>query len=105
MPWIHIDDLVEEMLFAARERQVSGPLNGTAPRPVTNLEFTKTLGRVLGRPTFMPAVPALVLKTLVGEFAEVLLASQRAIPRAALAAGFAFRFHELELALCEVLRR
>ena len=57
MPWIHIDDLVELMLFAAREPSLSGPLNGTAPHPVTNREFTKTLGRVLGRPTFMPAVP------------------------------------------------
>src|SRR5207244_3694464 len=56
MPWVHIDDLVELMLFAARQPSLNGPVNGVAPRPVTNREFTKTLGRVLGRPTFMPAV-------------------------------------------------
>jgi len=105
MPWIHIDDLVEEMLFAAREPSLNGPLNGTAPHPVTNREFTKTLGRVLGRPTFMPAVPPIALKLLIGDFGEVLLTSQRALPRAALAAGFAFRFAELEPALREVLHR
>jgi uncharacterized protein len=105
MPWIHIDDLVELMLFAGREPKLNGPLNGTAPHPVTNREFTQTLGRVIGRPTFMPAVPPLALKLLVGDFGEVLLSSQRALPRAALAAGFAFRFSELEPALRDVLHR
>ncbi len=105
MPWIHIDDLVEEMLFAARERSLSGPINGVAPHPVTNREFTKTLGSVLGRPTFMPAVPPFALKLLVGEFGQVLLASQRALPRAALAAGFAFRYPELEAALRDVIKK
>jgi uncharacterized protein (TIGR01777 family) len=105
MPWIHIDDLIELVLFAARNPSVSGPMNGVAPRPVTNHEFTKTLGRVLGRPTFMPAVPPLALKVLVGEFGTVLLDSQRAIPRAALQAGFVFRFPELEPALRELLDR
>jgi uncharacterized protein len=105
MPWVHIDDLVELMLFAARESSVTGPLNGVSPHAVTNREFTTTLGKVLGRPTFMPAVPGFVLKTLIGEFAEVLLASQRVSPRAALAAGFAFRFPDLEPALRDVLHR
>jgi uncharacterized protein len=105
MPWIHIDDLVQEMLFAASEASITGPLNGTAPHPVTNREFTKTLGRVVGRPTFMPAVPPLALKLLVGEFGEVLLTSQRALPRAALAAGFHYRFSNLESALRDVLHR
>jgi uncharacterized protein (TIGR01777 family) len=104
MSWIHLNDLVELMLFAARTASVEGPVNGTAPRPVTNREFTKTLGRVLGRPTFMPAVPAFALKALLGDFAEVLVASQRAIPRAALAHGFTFRFPELEPALRDVLK-
>ena len=105
MPWVHIDDLVEMLLFAAREPGVRGPLNGAAPVPVTNREFTKTLGKVLGRPTFMPSVPGFVLKTMLGEFAEVLLASQRVVPRAALAQGFAFKFAELEPALRDVLGR
>jgi uncharacterized protein (TIGR01777 family) len=105
MPWIHIDDLVEMLLFAVRENSVYGPLNGVAPSPVTNREFTKTLGRVLKRPTFMPAVPGFALKTMLGEFAQVLLASQRVVPQAALARGFAFRFRELEPALSDVLGR
>jgi uncharacterized protein (TIGR01777 family) len=105
MSWVHIDDLVELMLFAARESKLTGPLNGTSPQPMTNRDFTHTLGRVLGRPTFMPAVPAFVLKAMVGEFAEVLLGSQRVYPRAALAAGFAFRYPDLIGALRDVLRR
>ena len=105
MPWIHIGDLVEMLLFAAREAAVTTPLNGVAPHPVTNREFTKTLGRVLGRPTFLPPVPGFLLKLLLGEFADVLLGSQRVLPRAALAAGFPFQFAELEPALRDVLHR
>src|SRR5205085_2185089 len=105
MSWVHIEDLVELMLFAAREPSISGPLNGVAPHPVTNREFTKTLGRVLGRPIFMPAVPPIALKLLIGDFGKVLLDSQRAVPVAALAAGFEFRFEELEAALRDVLHR
>jgi NAD dependent epimerase/dehydratase family enzyme len=93
------------MLFAAREPNMSGPLNGVAPHPVTNREFTKTLGHVLGRPTFMPAVPPIALKVLIGDFGKVLLDSQRAVPRAALEAGFRFRFPDLEPALRDVLHR
>ena len=105
MPWIHLDDLVELMLFAARHTALDEPVNGVAPRPVTNREFTKTLGRVLRRPTFMPAVPGLAMKLLVGDFAEVLLASQRVVPRVALAAAFTFRFVELEPAIEDVMSR
>jgi uncharacterized protein len=105
MPWIHIGDLVEMLLFAARESAVTTPLNGVAPHPVTNREFTKTLGRVLGRPTFFPPVPGFMLKLMLGEFADVLLGSQRVLPRAALAAGFPFQFAELEPALRNVLHR
>jgi len=105
MSWIHIDDLVELMLFAAGNANVSGPVNGVAPHPVTNREFTKTLGRVLGRPTFMPSVPPIALKVLIGEFGQVLLDSQRALPKAAVDAGFSFQFPELEPALREILHR
>jgi len=105
MPWVHIDDLVELMRFAAREERVAGPLNGVAPTPVTNREFTKTLGRVLGRPTFLPPVPRFVLRIMLGEFADILLHSQRVYPRAAEAAGFSFKFRELEPALRDVLKK
>jgi len=103
MPWVHIDDLVELMLFASQNESISGPLNGAAPNPVTNRDFTKTLGRVLGRPTIMPAVPAFVLRTMVGDMADMLLGSQRVLPRSAVAAGFTFRFPALEQALQSVL--
>jgi uncharacterized protein (TIGR01777 family) len=103
MPWIHIDDLVSLMLFAAERESVSGPLNATAPHPVTNYDFTKTLGKVLGRPTFMPAPPAFMLKILIGEFANVLLQSQNAVPKRSLDAGFQFQYPELEPALREIL--
>lgn len=104
-PWIHLDDLVEMMLFAARNEHLAGPLNGTAPNPVTNREFTKTLGKVLGRPTLLPGLPRFVLRTMLGEFGDVLLTSQRAYPAAAVAAGFRFQYPELEPALRQILRK
>jgi len=105
MPWIHIDDLVGIMLHAAADASVTVPLNGTAPTPVTNREFTKLLGRVLGRPTFMPPVPGFVLRTLLGEFGNVLLGSQRVIPRATLATGYRYQYADLEPALRNILHR
>lgn len=105
MPWVHIDDLIGLILFAAESDKLQGAMNATAPTPVTNREFTKTLGRVLGRPTFLPAVPPLMLKLMFGEFAEVLLMSQRAVPQAAQAAGYPFKFRELEPALRDVLKK
>ena len=105
MPWIHIDDLVGISLHAARHEHVKGALNGVAPNPVTNREFTQTLGKVLGRWTFMPAVPGFVLRTMLGEFADVLLASQRVYPVATKQAGFVYQYPELELALRQILHR
>jgi len=103
MPWIHRDDLVRLLLLASENPRLHGPLNATAPTPVTNREFTATLGRELGRPTFLPALPRFALQAMVGEFAQVLLASQRVVPRAALAAGFEFRYPDLEPALRSIL--
>jgi uncharacterized protein (TIGR01777 family) len=105
MPWIHIDDLVGIFLHAARHEHVKGPLNGVAPNPVTNREFTQTLGRALGRWTFMPAVPGFVLRTMLGEFGDVLLDSQRVYPVATKQAGYVYQYPELELALRQILHR
>ncbi len=105
MPWIHIDDLVGIFLHAARHEQVQGALNGVAPNPVTNREFTHTLGKVLGRWTVMPAVPGFVLRTMLGEFADVLLASQRVYPVATKQAGYVFQHPELEPALRQIMHR
>ncbi|MBI3952227.1 MAG: TIGR01777 family protein [Acidobacteria bacterium] len=104
MPWIHRDDTVGLILHALENEKVSGPVNGTAPEPVRNIEFTKTLGRVLNRPTFL-AAPEFVLKLLLGEFADVLLASPRVLPARAQAAGYAFKYSTLEPALRACLQR
>ena len=93
MPWIHLADLAEMFQFAV-ENDVRGPLNGVAPIPVTNADFTQTLARTLHRPAILP-VPSFGLKLLFGEMSEILLGSQRAQPAAAEAAGFKFRFPEL----------
>ena len=105
MPWIHLEDLVRMMLFAAERENVHGALNGTAPSPVTNREFTKTLGRAIHRPTFMPPVPGFMLNIMFGEFGSILLNSQRAIPKAAEQAGFKFEYPQLESALQNIFQR
>jgi uncharacterized protein (TIGR01777 family) len=105
MSWIHIDDLVGLLMFAAKQNDIAGPVNATAPNPVTNRQFTKTLGRVLRRPTILPPVPGFVLRLGMGEFARVLLASQKVTPKAAEIAGYQFMHPELEGALRDVLGR
>lgn len=103
MSWIHVDDLVAMFQFALEHREVSGVLNGTAPHPVTNSQFTRELARALHRPALFP-VPAFALRLLFGEMSRILLASQRVIPEAAQLAGFAFRYPELRPALAAILR-
>jgi uncharacterized protein (TIGR01777 family) len=103
MPWIHLADLAAMFQFAV-ENPVSGALNGVAPIPVSNADFTQTLARVVHRPAIFP-VPVFGLKLLFGEMSEILLASQRVLPAAAEAAGFKFRFPELGGALEDLLGR
>ncbi|HXA49287.1 MAG TPA: TIGR01777 family oxidoreductase [Candidatus Acidoferrum sp.] len=101
MSWIHLADLASLFQFAV-ETPVRGPMNGVAPYPVTNADFTQELAKVLHRPALI-SVPMAALKLLYGEMAEVLLSSQRAIPAAAEAAGFRFRFPQLGPALANLL--
>ncbi len=103
MPWVHINDLVGLLLHAATHDAVEGPMNGTAPHPVTNREFTRLLAATLRRPALFP-MPGAALKLAVGEFAEVLLASQRVVPQVALRTGYAFQYPDLKPALEEILR-
>ena len=103
MSWIHLADLANMFQFAV-ENPVSGALNGVAPIPVSNADFTQTLARVIHRPALFP-VPVIGLKLLFGEMSEILLASQRVLPAAAEAAGFKFRFPELGGALEDLLGR
>lgn len=101
MSWIHLADLAELFRFAL-EQPVRGAINGVAPEPVRNAEFTRELARALHRPALFP-VPELALHLLFGEMAGVLLESQRVAPRAATSAGFAFRFPQLGPALADLL--
>jgi uncharacterized protein (TIGR01777 family) len=101
--WIALDDAVGAILHVLEHRELAGGVNVVAPAPVTNAEFTRTLGRVLGRPTPLP-VPAIGLRLALGEMADAVLASTRVRPGRLLATGYAFRFPELEAALQHVLR-
>lgn len=103
MSWVTLNDTVQGIRFALRRDDLSGPFNLTSPNPVTNAEFTRALGRALGRPTIF-TVPGFALKLAMGQMAEeALLFSQRAVPRKLREAGFAFRFPEIEGALRAVL--
>jgi uncharacterized protein len=105
MSWIALDDLVSTILFALSNASLAGPVNAVGPHPVTNREFTKTLGRVLGRPTIFP-MPAFAARLAFGEMAdELLLAGVRVEPRALESAGFEFRYPQLEPALRHLLGR
>ncbi|MGO9097744.1 MAG: TIGR01777 family oxidoreductase [Bryobacteraceae bacterium] len=104
MSWIHILDWAALVEFALRESRLHGPLNATAPNPVRNSELTRTLASILHRPAFA-ALPASVLKLLLGEMAGVLLSSQRVLPKAAQAAGFQFLYPDLGPALRHLLGR
>lgn len=104
MSWIHLEDEVRLIRHLLESSKTVGPVNATAPNPVTNLEFSKTLGKVLARPAFMPA-PGFALRLLLGEMAEaLLLEGQRVLPQAALANGFQFKYPQLEVALRHLLQ-
>jgi uncharacterized protein len=101
--WVHIDDEIGLLLWAIDNEKVSGTFNATAPNPVTNLEFSKALGRALGRPAVMP-VPGLVLDLKFGhEFGHVLRGGQRVVPRRGTDLGYAFRFTDIDSALDNLL--
>jgi uncharacterized protein len=98
MPWIHLDDVVGAILLALDNGAASGPLNVTAPEPVTNKEFSRALGRVLHRPAFAP-VPGLAVKTLYGEMAIIVTTGQRAVPKRLAELDYDFLRAELDDAL------
>jgi uncharacterized protein (TIGR01777 family) len=100
--WISLFDLVRAMEHGLVSSELSGPVNAVAPNPVTNLELTRTLARVLRRPAWLP-VPGFALRLVLGEFADELLRGQRALPVALLRSGFEFRHPDLESALCAAL--
>jgi uncharacterized protein (TIGR01777 family) len=103
MSWIHRDDLVGIILHLLDDQAIQGAVNGTAPTPVTNKEFSSTLGKVLKRPAFLP-LPAFVVKLMMGEMGEeLLLSGQRVVPSKALATQYSFKYPYVESALREIL--
>jgi uncharacterized protein (TIGR01777 family) len=100
--WIHIEDL-SGLFHLALTAPIQGPVNGVSPNPVTNADFTRTLAAAVKRPAIFP-VPAMGLKLLFGEMGEVLLSSQRVLPKTAESAGYRFRFPQLGAALADLLK-
>ncbi|MHC4830739.1 MAG: TIGR01777 family oxidoreductase [Planctomycetota bacterium] len=100
--WIHLEDLLALIQLAVEDDSLRGAYNATAPEPARQVEFARTLGRVLGRPTFFPG-PKTALRLALGGFAAELLSSRRVIPSAATKAGFQFSHPELEPALRDLL--
>jgi uncharacterized protein (TIGR01777 family) len=101
--WIHLGDLVGLVLLALEDPRATGPLDATAPEPVRNRDLARAIGRVLSRPSFLPA-PAFAIRAALGELADVVLSSQRVLPAKALALGYRFAFPALEAALSDLLR-
>ena len=103
MPWVHADDVVGVFLRAIDDPSWTGAVNATAPGPVTNKAFSKALGRALGRPAVAP-VPALAIRTLYGEMAEIVTKGQNAVPRRTTELGYRHRHDDLDAALRSALR-
>ena len=102
MSWIHRDDWIAMVRWALADASVSGPVNLTAPHPVTNREMADAIGRALHRPSFLPA-PAFALRLALGEMADaMILSGQRVLPRVAQSRGFAFRYETVDEALREI---
>ncbi len=102
VPWIHLDDVVGGLVHCLDSEQATGPVNLTAPEPVTNAELSRALGHALGRPAVLP-VPGMAVKLLYGEMAEIVTTGQRAIPARLRELGYSFRHPAIELALKDVL--
>ena len=101
--WIHLDDVIRAIRFLIENEQAQGPYNLTAPNPVTCREFGKTLGKVMGRPSYMP-VPGFALKLVIGEVATIVIDGQRVLPKKLEELGFFFQFSEVEKALQDIIR-
>ncbi len=102
VPWIHLTDTVEALVFALVTPGIDGPVNLVAPTPVPQRALAKAIGRAVHRPAIAPA-PRFAMRLILGEAADVLLASQRVVPRALLAAGFRFAFPDLDEALADIV--
>ncbi|MBV9817775.1 MAG: TIGR01777 family oxidoreductase [Solirubrobacterales bacterium] len=102
VPWIHLDDVIGALLHCVGDADADGPVNVTAPTPVTNGELSRVLGHVLSRPAVLP-VPGFAIKLLYGDMAEMVTEGARVVPDRLRALGYSFRHPELEPALADVL--
>lgn len=101
--WIHIDDLVNLIIYALKQPEIQGVYNATAPHPVQMDEFSHTLGKVIDRPSWLP-VPGVALELLLGDAAIVVLEGQKVLPERTLASGFTYQYPTIEPALLQILR-
>jgi len=103
MPWIHIDDMIGLIELCVNNVNVSGAINCTAPNPVTNSTFTKTLAEAINRPAIFP-MPAFIVKLLMGKMGEeLLLNGKKVIPKKALDSGYKFKYQTIEQALATIV--
>jgi uncharacterized protein (TIGR01777 family) len=105
MSWIHIDDLCELFAWAAEDESVKGTFNAVAPEPVTNHAFNLALGQQLRRPLWLPPIPGVVLRLLLGEMAVMVIKGSNVSCEKVIRQGFEFRFPRLHEALCDLLPR
>jgi uncharacterized protein (TIGR01777 family) len=103
VPWIHIEDQVRAIRFLLYHDNATGPFNLTAPNPVTNKEFSRLVGKVMGRPALLPA-PAFAMKAALGEMSTLLLDGQRAVPQRLQELGFTFKYNTAQAALENLLK-
>jgi len=104
MSWIHLHDIAKAFLYLAIKDHMNGPVNVTAPHPVTMKQMSHTLAKVLHRPSWLPA-PAFAVRTLLGEMADIVLHSQKVLPKKLIESGFEFKYPDLEGALRHLLGR
>ncbi|RYX96511.1 TIGR01777 family protein [bacterium] len=102
VPWIHIDDTINLILFSLDNANIKGAINVTAPNPVRMKDFCKEMGRIINRPSWLP-VPTITLKATFGEVADIITSGQRAVPQKVLSNGYKFEFEKMELALNNLL--
>ena len=103
VPWIHEEDQINAIRFLLEHQSMRGAYNVCAPKPVTNADFSKAIGRALRRPSYMPA-PEFAIRLVLGEFATLIVDGQRQIPRRLQQSGFRFQYEDVDTALKDLLR-
>ena len=98
MSWIHINDMINAIVHIMNNEKLSGPINLTAPHPMSNIAFSKLLANAMNRPCLLK-LPSPILKLMFGEMADLLIYGQRVVPKKLLASGFKYEFEHLEDAL------